>query len=222
MPIQYADYALWQKQWLQGQVLQDHLTYWQQHLTGAPNLITLPPDRPRPTILTEAGAQQKIILPAQLYRALKTLSQQEGVTLFMTLLATFQVVFMRSSGQTDLVLGVPVANRSRTEVEDLLGYFVNTLALRTDLSGNPSFHQLLMQVRDMTLQAFAHQDISFEQVVQSLQIERSASYTSLFQVMFSIAECSARYATGRWALLGSHGARKYISKVRSNIRGTRT
>ena len=186
LPIQYADYALWQKQWLQGQVLQDHLTYWQQHLAGAPSLSTLPPDRPRPTIRTEAGTQQKMILSAQLYRALKTLSQQEGVTLFMTLLATFQVVFMRSSGQTDLVLGVPVANRSRTEVEDLLGYFVNTLALRTDLSGNPSFHQLLMQVRDMTLQAYAHQDISFEQVIQSLQIERSASYTSLFQVMFSM------------------------------------
>jgi amino acid adenylation domain-containing protein len=190
LPVQYADYTLWQQQLLQGEVLQSHLNYWQQQLAGSPTQVTLPADRPRPAIQTTNGAQQKVLLPKQLLGELKNLSQREGVTLFMTLLAAFQVVLMRSSDQQDIVVGTPVANRSRREVEDLIGFFVNTLALRIDLSDNPAFRDLLARVREVTLQAYAHQDLPFEKVVESLPIERSLSHSPLFQVMFVMQSMS--------------------------------
>ena len=190
LPVQYADYTLWQQQWLQSEVLQNHLNYWQQQLASIPTLVTLPPDRPRPVIQTTNGAQQKVLLPTQLLEELKKLSQREGVTLFMTLLAAFQVILMRASDQQDIVVGTPIANRSRREVEDLIGFFVNTLALRIDLSDNPDFRDLLARVREVTLQAYAHQDLPFEKVVESLPIERSLSYSPLFQVMFVMQNMS--------------------------------
>jgi amino acid adenylation domain-containing protein len=190
LPVQYADYTLWQLQWLQDEVLQNHLNYWQQQLVNAPDLVTLPPDRPRPAIQTTNGAQQKILLPAKLLEDLKSLSQQEGVTLYMTLLAAFQVILMRSSDQHDIVVGTPVANRSRREIEDLIGFFVNTLALRVDLSDNPGFRNLLARVREITLQAYAHQDLPFEKVVEFLPIERSLSYSPIFQAMFVMQSMS--------------------------------
>ncbi|HEY4383750.1 MAG TPA: amino acid adenylation domain-containing protein, partial [Ktedonobacteraceae bacterium] len=186
LPIQYADYALWQRAWLQGEVLERQLHYWQQQLAGAPALLKLPTDHSRPAVQRFIGAQQRICLPAELLQELKALSQREGVTLFMTLLASFQVLLMRYSGQEDLVIGVPIANRTHKELEELIGFFVNTLVLRTDLSGNPGFRQLLQRVREVALQAYANQDVPFEKIVEALQVERSLSYTPLFQVLFTL------------------------------------
>lgn len=190
LPVQYADYTLWQLQWLQDEFLNNHLKYWRQQLIGAPNLVTLPPDRPRPVVQSTNGAQQKVLLPAELLQDLKSLSKYEGVTLYMTLLAAFQVILMRSSNQHDIVVGTPVANRSHREIEDLIGFFVNTLALRVDLSDNPGFRALLARVRQITLEAYAHQALPFEKVVESLQIERSLSYPPIFQVMFVMQNMS--------------------------------
>ncbi|HEY4389359.1 MAG TPA: amino acid adenylation domain-containing protein, partial [Ktedonobacteraceae bacterium] len=186
LPVQYADYALWQQQWFQGEVLERQLAYWQQQLTDAPALLKLPTDHPRPVVQSFVGAQQIVYLSPDLLQELKALSQREGVTLFMTLLAAFQVLLMRYSGQDDLVVGTPIANRRWQEVEGLIGFFVNTLALRTDLSGNPDFRQLLQRVREVSLQAYAHQDLPFEKLVSMLQVERSMSYAPLFQVLFTL------------------------------------
>jgi len=184
LPIQYADYALWQRSWLQGDVLEAQLAYWRTQLVGAPRLLALPTDRRRPAVQTFTGAQQSILLPFALQQQLIALSQREGVTLFMTLLAAFQVLLLRYSGQEDIVVGTPIANRVHADLEGLIGFFVNTLVLRTDLSGNPSFQHLLARVRDVTLGAYAHQDLPFERLVEEVSSERSLSYTPLFQVLF--------------------------------------
>ncbi|MCL5995880.1 MAG: amino acid adenylation domain-containing protein, partial [Chloroflexi bacterium] len=184
LPVQYADFAQWQRQWLQGDVLQAQLAYWKQQLSGSPPLLELPTDRPRPATQTSIGAHHTFDLSPSLARALKALSQREGVTLFMTLLAAFQVLLSRYSHQDDICVGTPIANRDRAEIEDLIGFFVNTLVLRTDLSGNPSFRELLAQVREVTLGAYAHQDVPFEMLVDLLQPERNLNLTPLFQVMF--------------------------------------
>jgi aspartate racemase len=184
LPIQYADYAVWQREWLTGEVLANQLHYWQQQLAGANPLLELPTDRPRPPIQTYRGASQSIALPATLTTALKQLCAQEGVTLYMTLLAAFQTLLYRYSRQEDIIVGSPIAGRNRAEIERLIGFFVNTLVLRTDLSGNPSFQELLTRVRATTLDAYAHQDLPFEKLVEELNPERSLSYSPLFQVMF--------------------------------------
>ncbi|HEY4383256.1 MAG TPA: condensation domain-containing protein, partial [Ktedonobacteraceae bacterium] len=183
LPFHYADYAYWQRTWLQKEVLQSQLTYWRQQLAGAPAVLNLPLDHPRPAVQTFAGAQQDMLLPAVLLQELKALSQREGVTLFMTLLAAFQVLLLRYTGQDDLVVGTPIANRTRQELEGLIGFFVNTLVLRTDLSGHPTFEQVLQRVREVCLGAYAHQDIPFEKVVEELEPERDLSHSALFQVM---------------------------------------
>jgi len=184
LPIQYADFAHWQRQWLQGEVLAAQLSYWQQQLAGAPAVLELPTDRPRPAVQTFRGATQFLALPEPLSQKLKTLSQRSGVTLFMTLLAAFQTLLYRYTGQEDICIGSPIANRNRSETEDLIGFFVNTLVLRTDMSENPSFKELLLRVREVTLGAYAHQDLPFEQLVEALQPERNLSHQPLFQVMF--------------------------------------
>lgn len=184
LPIQYADFAVWQRAWLRGAVLEQHLTYWQQQLQGIPPLLELPTDRPRPTAQTSKGATYRLSLPTALAEAVRHLSQQSGCTLFMTLLAAFQVLLARYSGQTDICVGTPIANRTRAELEPLIGFFANTLVLRGDLSGNPTFRTLLQQVRAVTLDAYRHQDVPFEMVVEALQPERNLSQTPLFQVMF--------------------------------------
>ena len=184
LPVQYADYALWQRQWLQGDVLQSQMAYWREQLAGAPALLELPTDRPRPAVHTHSGARQARLLAPALLQQLKSLSQREGVTLFMTLLATFQVLLMRYSGKTDIVVGSPIAHRTRAELEHLIGFFLNTVVLRTDLSGNPSFQQLLARVREVALQAYMHQDIPFEKLVEETHVERSLSYSPVFQVLF--------------------------------------
>jgi amino acid adenylation domain-containing protein len=184
LPIQYADFAHWQRQWLQGEVLAAQLSYWQQQLAGAQTVLELPTDRPRPAVQTFRGATQFLTLAEPLSQKLKTLSQRSGVTLFMTLLAAFQTLLYRYTGQEDICIGSPIANRNRSETEELIGFFVNTLVLRTDMSENPSFQELLGRVREVTLGAYAHQDLPFEQLVEALQPERNLSHQPLFQVMF--------------------------------------
>ena len=190
LPIQYADYAVWQREWLQGETLERQLTYWKSHLSGAPALLELPTDRPRPAVQTFQGAVKHWELSEELTRGLNALSRQEDATLFMTLLAVFQVLLARYSGQEDIVVGTAIANRTRAEVEDLIGFFLNTLALRGDLSGNPSFVELLGRVREAALGAYAHQDLPFEKLVEELQPQRSMSHSPLFQVMFVIRNAS--------------------------------
>jgi amino acid adenylation domain-containing protein len=182
LPVQYADYALWQRQWLQGEVLTSQLDYWKQQLNGIEPL-QLPTDRPRPAIQTSHGAEESILLADPLAENLKMLSRSEGVTLFMTLLASLQVLLARYSGQEDIAVGTLVAHRTRPEIEGLIGFFINTLVLRGDLSGNPAFRQLLAQVREVALDAYAHQDVPFEQVVEAVQPNRDLSRSPLFQVM---------------------------------------
>ncbi|WP_392535134.1 non-ribosomal peptide synthase/polyketide synthase [Nostoc sp. C117] len=186
LPIQYADFAIWQREWLQGNVLQNQLTYWQQQLANAPALLSLPTDRPRPAVQTFAGAYQKFALSAELTGKLTQLSQQQGVTLFMTLLAAFDTLLYRYTGVADILVGSPIANRDRSEIEGLIGFFVNTLVMRTDLTGNPSFSELLTRVREIAMSAYSHQHLPFEMLVEALQPERDLSHTPLFQVMFTL------------------------------------
>ena len=184
LPIQYADFALWQREWLQSETIKTQLAYWKQQLEGIPPVLPLPTDYPRPANQSFRGAREQLILPLQLTNALKSLSQQSGVTLFMTLLAALTTLLYRYTGQTDIPIGTPVANRTCREIEGLIGCFINTLVLRTDLTGEISFCDLLRRVRDRTLAAYAHQDLLFEQLVKELQPERTMSYAPLFQVMF--------------------------------------
>jgi amino acid adenylation domain-containing protein len=184
LPIQYKDFTYWQRQWLQGEVLDTQLSYWKQQLDGVPAILPLPTDYPRPAIQTYRGARQSLELPQTVADGIVALSRQEGVTLFMVLLAAFQTLLYRYTGQEDVCVGSPIANRNRDEVKELIGFFVNTLVLRTDLAGNPSFRELLTRVRRVALGAYAHQDLPFEQLVEALQPERDASYTPLFQVAF--------------------------------------
>src|SRR5256884_4177950 len=186
LPIQYADFSLWQRQWLQGEELEGQLAYWQQHLVGAPAVLELPTDRPRPAVQTFRGASHSFELSKPLSQALKKLSQGEGVTLFMTLLAAFQALLWRYTGQADLVVGSPIANRTRAEIEGLIGFFVNTLALPTVLAGGPSFRELLRRVRQVALGAYVHQDVPFERVVEAVRPQRDPSRNPLFQVMFAL------------------------------------
>nr|AEU11003.1 NpnC [Nostoc sp. 152] len=186
LPIQYADFAIWQRQWLQGDVLQSQLSYWEKQLASAPTFLPLPTDRPRPAVQTFAGAYQEFSLSVNLTQKLTKLSQEQGVTLFMTLLAAYGTLLYRYTGVEDILVGSPIANRDRSETEELIGFFVNTLVLRTDISGNPSFNELLPRIREMALGAYAHQDLPFEMLVEALQPERDLSHTPLFQVMFTL------------------------------------
>ncbi len=186
LPIQYADFAIWQREWLQGDVLQNQLSYWKQQLANAPTFLPLPTDRPRPAVQTFNGAYLEFALSGELTQRLMQLSQQQGVTLFMTLLAAYNTLLYRYTGQEDILVGTPIANRDRTEIEGLIGFFVNTLVMRTDLSLNPSFNELLPRIREMALSAYAHQDLPFEMLVETLQPERDMSHTPLFQVMFAL------------------------------------
>ncbi len=184
LSIQYADFAVWQRQWLQGEILENLLTYWKQQLGGNLPILQLPTDRPRPAMQTFRGRRKSFSLSTKLTEALNTLSRNEDVTLFMTLLAAFKTLLHRYSGQEDILVGSPIANRNRNEIEQLIGFFVNTLVLRTDIDGNPSFRELLRRVREVTLGAYAHQDMPFDLLVEELQPQRDLSYTPLFQVMF--------------------------------------
>jgi amino acid adenylation domain-containing protein/non-ribosomal peptide synthase protein (TIGR01720 family) len=183
LSVQYADFALWQRGWLQGEALDQQLRYWEKQLRGVATL-ELPADRPRPLLQSHKGANHSFTVDASVSERVKELSRGEGTTLFMTLLAVFQVLLSRYSGQGDIVVGSPIAGRTRQEIEALIGFFVNTLVLRSEVDGAESFNELLAQVKDVCLGAYAHQDIPFEKLVEELQPERDLSRSPLFQVMF--------------------------------------
>ncbi|HTG31297.1 MAG TPA: non-ribosomal peptide synthase/polyketide synthase, partial [Thermoanaerobaculia bacterium] len=186
LPIQYGDFARWQRQWLQGEILESQLAYWRGRLAGAPGSLELPADRPRPSVQSFHGARQSFTLPAELSAGLARLGRSHGATLFMTLLAGFEVLLSRVTGQSDLSVGTPVAGRTRLEMEDLIGFFVNTLVLRTDLAEAGCFTELLAKVREVSLEAHAHQEVPFERLVEELRPGRDLGRTPLFQVMFSL------------------------------------
>ncbi|MBR8839548.1 MAG: amino acid adenylation domain-containing protein [Stigonema ocellatum SAG 48.90 = DSM 106950] len=184
LPIQYADFAVWQRDRLQGEFLTTQLNYWKQQLSGDLPVLQLPTDRPRPTVPTFTGAKQYFTFSKTLTDALNQFSQREDATLFMTLLTAFNILLYHYTEQEDILIGSPIANRNRAELEGMLGLFVNTLVLRNNLSGNPSFRELLHRVREVTLNAYAHQDLPFEMLVEELQPERDLSRNPLYEVMF--------------------------------------
>ncbi len=186
LAIQYADFALWQRTWMSGEELATQLSYWLDRLEGIPAEIGLPTDHPRPAVPSGRGSSRWLRLPKGLSDALAVLGARHGATLFMTLLAGWKVLLSRYSGQTDIVVGTPIANRNRTELEPLIGFFVNTLVVRTDLSGNPGFRELVGRVREGTLSAYTHQDLPFEKLVEEMVPERALARTPIFQVVFAL------------------------------------
>jgi amino acid adenylation domain-containing protein len=185
LPFQYADYSVWQRQMLSA-TLEEELAYWRDKLAGAPATLNLPTDRPRPPQQSFRGARHTLILPKALSEQVIALGRKEGATLFMTLLAAFNVLLSRYSGQEDVVIGSPIAGRTRADLEGLIGFFVNTLVVRADVSANPTFRELLAQVRETAMGAYAHQDVPFEKLVEELRPERDLSRNPLFQVMFAL------------------------------------
>jgi len=186
LPVQYADFAVWQRQWLSGSHLERQLDYWKDRLAGALEPLALPMERPRPPVQTSHGASLTISLSTELCAAITELSRREGTTLFMVLLAGFYALLFRYTGRTDLIVGSPIANRTRSEIEGLIGFFVNTLALRADLSATQTVRELLALVRQVCLGAYTHQDVPFEKLVEILQPVRDVSYSPIFQVMFEL------------------------------------
>src|SRR5216683_2242299 len=180
--IQYADYAVWQREWLQGEILEGQLKYWREQLKDVP-VLEMPTDHPRPAVASHRGAGVPVQISREVLKGLKELSGQEGMTLFMVLLAGFQVMLSRYSGQEDVAVGAPISNRTRAELEELIGFFVNTVVLRVDLSGDPSVREMLRRVREVCLGAYAHQDLPFERLVEDLNPKRDLSREPLFQVM---------------------------------------
>ncbi|MFC4047939.1 amino acid adenylation domain-containing protein, partial [Dactylosporangium siamense] len=184
LPVQYADFAVWQRQWLTGDVLEGQLSYWRERLAGAP-VLELPTDRPRPAVWSPAGDAIRFDVPEAVAERLRAVARDAGASMFMTLLSAFTVLLSRYSGQEDVVVGTPIAGRNRAEIEGLIGFFVNTLVLRTDLSGDPTFAELLARVRADALAAYDHQDLPFERLVDELEVVRDRSRTPLFQVLFN-------------------------------------
>jgi condensation domain-containing protein len=184
LEIQYADYAVWQREWLRGEVLEHQLNYWRQQLDEAPAVLELPTDRPPSPGQSYRGGRQSLPLSADLTAGLKKLSRCQDVTLFMTLMAAFQALLYRYSWQEDILIGTGVVNRNRHEAEHLIGFFVNMLVLRANLTGNPSFSELMGRVREVTLGAYAHQDVPFELLVEELRPERALNRAPLVQVVF--------------------------------------
>ncbi|MEM9487449.1 MAG: condensation domain-containing protein, partial [Cyanobacteria bacterium P01_F01_bin.116] len=184
LSIQYTDYAVWQRQWLLGDALKSQLDYWKQQLSNAPALLELPIDHPRPSVQSFQGDTHIMRLPTALSQQVNQLAQKHQVTLFMVLLAAFQVLLHRYSGQDDIVVGSPIANRQRAELEPLLGFFINTLALRTHINNSDTVSDLLRQVRRTTLDAYAYQDMPFEQIVEAIQPKRTLAHSPIFQVLF--------------------------------------
>jgi hypothetical protein len=193
LKIQYADYASWQRGWLQNGSLEKELAHWRARLAGAPAMLELPADHPRPAAQTFRGANETLDLDSDVASALKALSQREGTTLFMTLLAAFKALLSRYTGQEDIVVGSPFTNRQRAEVEGLIGFFVNTVPLRTDVSGDLTFHQLLQRVKATALEAYDHRELPFEKLVEELRPERNLSYAEP-------RGCSDRYGKVRFNL----------------------
>ncbi len=185
LPVQYADFAVWQRKWLQGEKLEEQLTFWKNYLRDLTTL-DLPTDRPRPAVQTSNGSKQSFQLSGELTKALQDLSRKERATIFMTMLAAFQCMLHRYTGQNDIVIGTPIANRNHYETDGLIGFFLNTLVIRADTSGNPAFRKLLIKVRKVLLDAYTHQDLPFEKLVEELETKRDLSRNPLFQVLFTL------------------------------------
>jgi amino acid adenylation domain-containing protein len=192
LPVQYADYAVWQHERLQGEVLESQLAYWKRQLGTGLMTLNLPTDYERPIVQSYRGARRTRALSEDLTKTLKELSRQQGVTLFMILLATLDILLWRHTGQDDIIVGSTIAGRNRPETDGLIGFFINALALRTDLSGNPTFSELLKRVREVSLDAYTHQDLPFERVVKEINPQRDLGRNPLFQVMFNMADTSER------------------------------
>ncbi|HEU0054184.1 MAG TPA: condensation domain-containing protein, partial [Longimicrobium sp.] len=192
LAVQYADYAAWQREHLAGEVLDGQLAYWKERLAGAPELLELPTDHPRPPVQTYRGVSVPVELSPELLERLEALAASEGATLYMVLLGAFQVLLGKYSGSEDVVVGSPIAGRTRKEVEGLIGFFVNTLVLRADLSGDPSFREVLRRAREAMFGAYEHQEVPFEKLVAELRPERSMSHSPLFQVMFALRNAEGR------------------------------
>ncbi|HXX44014.1 MAG TPA: condensation domain-containing protein, partial [Candidatus Acidoferrales bacterium] len=189
-PVEYADFAQWQRDWLQGRLLEEQLTYWKRQLAGMP-VCQLATDRPRPSVQTFRGAEQPLALNKGLSDGLKTLGQQEGATYFMVLLAAFQALLHRLTGQKDIGVASAIANRNRSETQGLIGLFVNTLVMRTSLTGDPTFRELIRRVRETAIEAYTHQDLPFEKLVEALRPERTASTNPLAPLMFVLQNAPA-------------------------------
>src|SRR5215213_1752773 len=195
LPIQYADYVVWQQRWLQGPTLEEQLSYWRKQLADIPSALELPTDRPRPAEQSYRGASTSFSLPESMTQELRRLARNEDVTLFMFLSAAFKLLLHRYTNQTDIVVGTPIANRKRAELEGLIGFFVNTLVLRTDLSGDPTFHELLAREREVCLGAYANQDAPFERLVEELQPDRNSGHSPWFQVAFVLQNTPAEQSS---------------------------
>src|SRR6185312_1107764 len=217
LAVQYADYAWWQRWWLRGAVLERELSYWRRQLAGAPAVLDLPLDRPRPAVLSGRGASRAVRLAEELSAALSRQARRSGASLFMVVLAGFQALLSRLSGQEDVSVGSPVAGRTRIETEPLIGFFVNTLVLRADLSRDPTFAELVGQVRETVLEAHAHQDVPFEKLVEELRPERSLSYTPLFQAMLVLQNMSQSGAGGVGLGLQPLGSENRTSKFELSL-----
>src|SRR5205085_779342 len=183
LPIQYADFAVWQREWLQGEVLEEQMSYWKQQLAQAPPKLELPTDRPKPLVQTFRSAQHRFTIDNRTTQELKSLGNQQGATLAMAVMTAYNILLYRYTAQQDILVGMPISGRNRAEIEGLIGFFLNTLVIRTDLSGAPSFQQLLARVRKTTLEAYAHQDLPFEKLVEEMQPKRQLNQTPLFQVL---------------------------------------
>ncbi len=214
LPVQVADFAVWQRQWLAGEVLETQLAYWRRQLGGGARPLELPTDRPRPAVRTFAGARHRILLPEEAPGALRSLAGERGATLAMALLAVFKVLLHRASGRCDVAVGSPIANRNRSEVEGLIGLFANTLVLRTDLGGDPSFVELLRRERRVAVGAYDHQDLPFERLVEELVPRRDLGRNPLFEVLFVIQNMPAGLfalpglTVDRWLITGGGGRRR--------------
>ncbi|HLK59850.1 MAG TPA: condensation domain-containing protein, partial [Chthonomonadaceae bacterium] len=205
LPIQYADYAVWQRNWLQGEALERQVSYWRERLSGAPPVLALPTDRPREEADSYQGAMHRFTAPEALGEGLRRVCREERATPFMVLLAAFQVLLYRWTGQPDLVVGTDVANRTQAETEGLIGFFLNHLVLRTDLSGDVDFREVVRRVREGCLGAYAHQDLPFDKLVEVLQPERSGSHTPIFQVLFVVQNVPEVRVDMRGVDLSSYG-----------------
>ena len=217
LPIQYADFAIWQRQCLTSEALATELNYWKQQLADIPPQLELPTDRPRPSVRGFRGGSESFSISGELTAKLLQVNQKYNATLFMTLLAAFSTLLYRYSGQTDIVVGAPIANRDRPEIESLIGFFVNTLVLRTTFAENPSFVSLLHQLRKTCLDAYSHGDVPFEQLVEELQPERNQSYTPLFQVMFALQYAESEKTGENWELSGLKVSRLQTNNATSQF-----
>ncbi|HZG43377.1 MAG TPA: condensation domain-containing protein, partial [Longimicrobium sp.] len=222
LPVQYADYAAWQREQLEGQALERQLAYWRERLGGAPELLELPTDHPRPAVQTYRGASVPVELSPELLERLEALGRSEGATLYMVLLSAFQVLLGKYGGSEDIVVGSPIAGRTRKEVEELIGFFVNTLVLRTGLGGDPSFREVLGRAREVTLGAYEHQEVPFEKLVAELRPERSLSHTPLFQVTFTLQNAGGGGGTLAGLEVSGVGAAAEIAKFDLSLTLTAT